>query len=280
MYKVKIVNSNGEELTLTQRENDYQITNIIGLNPPNANIVTTPIVGTDGARFNSAKLETREIVLTVVINGNVAANRMRLFNFFPTKDKVKIYYSSPVRSVFIEGYVSSFEVGLFDQHQTAQIAILCPYPYFKGMDEILLELSSRTSLFTFPFSIETPIPFSEVGEEDGGEIFNSSTVEVGALIRLVFTGAVSTLTITDNRTGEFFKISYSFQADDVVEINTRKGEKSVKLYRDGDEISIFSAVDMDSTFFQLRPGENSFRFTADVDYVSVYFNFRNEYRGV
>ena len=52
MYEARIT-AGGDTLTLTGNETDYQVIKIDGLNPPQAQINVTPIVGLDGAVFNS-----------------------------------------------------------------------------------------------------------------------------------------------------------------------------------------------------------------------------------
>ena len=100
MFKAIIENSRGEQLQLTNRESEFQVVSIIGLNPPNALINTTDIAGLDGAKFNSAKLETRNIVITLRINGDVEANRLRLYEMFCTKENCTFFYSNSSNASF------------------------------------------------------------------------------------------------------------------------------------------------------------------------------------
>ena len=52
-------------------EENYQVTDISGLNPPNANINTSNYANGDGSSFNSSKIPNREVVITVYINGDI-----------------------------------------------------------------------------------------------------------------------------------------------------------------------------------------------------------------
>ena len=153
MYNAKIQNKNGQILVLTQKEQIYQLISIEGLNPPNGTINTTVIVGMDGALYNSSKLETREIVIILKINGETEQNRLALYSYFRTKEWCRFYYSNESRSVYIDGYVTNVECSLFDQEEIAQITIICPAPYFSDITEIIDDISSTVSLFTFPFFI-------------------------------------------------------------------------------------------------------------------------------
>lgn len=81
MYVLRVQNTRGEMLTLTQNEPRYQIVEIDGLNPPKANINSSTVAGMDGTQFISSKLEDRNIVITIKINGDVESNRQYLYKF-------------------------------------------------------------------------------------------------------------------------------------------------------------------------------------------------------
>ena len=77
MFTLKVENIKGAVLELTDNEEDYQIANIEGITPPNANINTSTYANGDGSAFNSSKIPNREIVITVYINGDVSQNRLK-----------------------------------------------------------------------------------------------------------------------------------------------------------------------------------------------------------
>ena len=286
MYEAKIENKNGSVYVLTGNEPIYQVINIVGLNPPNAQINTTSIVGLDGAKFNSSKLEMRNIVLTIKINGDIETNRLNLYNYFRTKEWCKFYYTNNSLNVSIEGYVETVECGLFTNNEMAQISILCPDPYFRSLTEIMTDISSTLSMFVFPFSINlnAPIAFSSYEESRITTIYNASESEIGVIIEINVSIAVSTITIKNTITGEEFTLNYSFQQNDRIIINTNKGQKSVTLIRNGVTTNLFSALQKGSTFFQLSSGMNLFGYLADSgesnEFIQIYFYHRNIYRGV
>ena len=287
MYTLTVENQIGNVLTLTQKENTYQIQQIEGLSPPEATINFTSIVGMDGAAFNSARIEPREIVLYIKINGNAEKNRINLYSFFSPKSPVKLYYKNGERNVFIEGYVSSFVCDLFSgDGEIAQISILCPSPYWKDAQEIVDDISNVLGLFTFPFFINEgePIPFSEYTENRESVVYNFSLVDTGLLIRATFAGNVNSLEIRNTTTGEDFTVVYPFISGDILSINTNIGSKSVTLIRSGDEVNIFPYITQGSVFFQLHAGANTFEFEADSgasdDNVTIQLTRRTEYAGV
>lgn len=286
MYTAKIENASGAVFILTGQEAVYQVLDIVGLNPPKAQINTTTIVGMDGAVFNSSKLETRNIVLTVKINGNAEANRLNLYRYFRTKEWCRFYYSNGSVDVFIDGYVESVEVDPFLRGETAQISIICPYPYFRGVDLIIDDISSVTGAFTFPFSIDdgSPIVFSSISQDAETNVYNRTATETGLEIEIDINANVSDILIQNVTTGEHIELVYAFHADDRVFISTIKGQKYVKLVRSGVTSNLFSAVQMGSEFFQLAAGDNLFSYSVDNgshnSYVDILFKHYDTYRGV
>lgn len=289
MFKLEVENQIGERLTLTGREGDYQVFNIDGLNPPQAQINTAGIAGMDGERFNSSKLNMRNVVLYVRINGDVAANRLRLYQMFPTKQWCKIFYDNGSRNVFIEGYVETHEVTSFSNDETAQISIVCPYPYFKGVQEIVDDISKIVALFKFPFSIniDEPIPFSDLVLQKVTNVINHSESEAGLIISANFHGEVNTFEIRNTITGESLILDYEFQDMDRVVIDCNRGNKSVKLTRSAKEYNLIPYMQKGATFFQLKTGDNFFSYLAtnveegDSDHlVELKFKHHNVYRGV
>lgn len=286
MYIAKIENSNGDILTLTGNEPTYQVLDIVGLNPPQAQINTSTIVGMDGAVFNSAKLQTRNIVLTIKINGDVEANRQQLYNYFRTKEKCTFYYTNNSLDVSINGYVESVTCGLFTNNEQAQISILCPYPYFKALAEIIQDSSNVQSNFVFPFSINLnePVIISSIDPNGGISVYNSSESETGTIIEIDISSSISSIELKNTNTGDDLILNYAFQSGDKVVIDTNKGEKSIMLIRSGVISNLFSALQAGSVFFQLAVGRNFFQYLADnqanSSNVHILFRYYNVYRGV
>lgn len=303
MFVAQIENKRGDVLTLTRNESEYQIISIEGLNPPNAQINTLTMANIDGARFNSSKLETREIVITLQLNGSgadVEANRQNLYKFFPTKEWCKFYFTNNYRNVFIEAYVNTVEVSPFTNAEQMQISLICPQPYFKAVNMIIDDISKRIACFEFPFAFgsdgatnpdvptdpetDEAIPFSEIDTDKITNVYNNSESEAGMIIEVYVIQPINNVTIQNTKTGEFLTLNYNFITSDKITINTNKGEKSISLVRDGVTINIFTALVKGSTFFQLGIGDNYFSFTlndgAEDSAVNILFKHYATYRGV
>lgn len=288
MFECKIENTKYNILTLTQNESDFQIYDIQGLNPPKAQINVSKVAGIDGSKFNSSKLEERNIVIYIKLNGDVERNRIYLYTFFPTKEWCKFYYKTGCRDVYIEGYVETVEVTSFTNNEVMQVSILCPAPYFKGAAEIVDDISKSLPKFKFPFYINenAPIPFSTLDSSRVTDVYNNSETESGVIVEVDIRGAVNSLQIKNTQTGETISLIYTFIKNDKIIINTNKGEKSIKLVRNGVETNIFTALQKNSAFFQLSIGDNYFSYivngstTDDDELVHIVFKHFTLYRGV
>lgn len=282
MFTLKIQNTNGDIWELTHNVN-YHITSVQGLTPP-PTIINTATAGTiDGTFFNSARVEQRNIVITVVPNGDIEANRQLLYKIFPRKTKCTVFFKNKNRDVKIDGYVETLESDLFTMREEIQISIICPRPYFEALNDLYNELSKVLALFEFPFSIVTPIPFSEYLDAPMAYIINEGDAACGSIIHVDVYDAVTGLKITNTTNQTFFELNYTFQNNDQIIIDTRSGQMNVKLQRAGAFTNLLNYVTQGSTWLKILPGQNIFTFslsTGDTEDVKIHFTTSLLYGGV
>ena len=282
MFTLKIENRFGDILELTHNKN-YIVTSVEGLNPPKARINLSDISGMNGALFNSAKAETRNLVLTVLPQTPVEQNRLALYKFAQVAQWCKIYYSNGSAEVQIEGYVEAVTGSLFSKTQTFQISIVCPQPYFEGLREIRKDISSLIASFEFPFAIEASgIEFSYINHDILATVMNVGDVESGVIIEITARGEVVNPIIYNNISRGFIKLNTTLRSRDRVVINTNSGSRSVKLTRGTTETNIIDKLEPNPEWFVLQPGENIFSYDAEVgsDLISIVFRHRTKFGGV
>lgn len=262
-YILKAENHRGEVINLSANPN-YILYKIEGLQPPSVNVNMSDNATSDGSTFNSARANSRNIVIYVAIKGIVEESRINLYKYFPLKKKIKLYYKNDTRDVYIEGYVELIECDLFSASQVAQISIICPQPYFKGVDELVSYFSDVSSLFQFPFSIASSgIEFSAITTNIRKSIINTGDIESGIIIRLYSIGEVVNPIIYDVFKRTYIKLNYTMLADDEIIINTYKGEKSITLVRNGASSNVMGYMAADSTWLTLQSGDNVFTYDAE-----------------
>lgn len=150
MFELILENANGDQLTFSQNS-PFTVVDIDGLNPPDATINTSQLALIDGAKFNSSKLEMRQIEVAFAIEYQAAKNRIEVYKVLKSKQYVKLYYNGDYRKVFIEGYISGIDISYFEMKQIVTCSILCPSPYFKEAEQIVSELLNIINMFHFPF---------------------------------------------------------------------------------------------------------------------------------
>lgn len=282
MYKLTVENDRNERLTLTQNKN-YVVRDIDGLTPPKVVINSAVVALNDGAIFNSARVETRNIILLISPHFPVEANRTALYKYFPLKKKVRLYYETAEKKIFIDGYVDSVDGSLFELTQTLTISLTCLNPYFKDQTSSVFDMSTTIDLFEFPFSIsEAGIEFSQSTKTATVNVPNYGSVDVGMVIEMSANGNVSNPKVYNSDTQEMFGLNINMVAGDKITINTNKNEKSVTLLREGEEANIINQVMSSSMWLQLSVGDNVFIYECDTgeDFLEVRFEFNTSYVGV
>ena len=258
MFSLSVQNENGDLLELTHNPN-YIVKHVGGLTPMSATINTSTYTNFDGARYNSSRANMRNLVLSIMPRYTVDENRINLYQYFKSGRWVRIFYKNSLRNVYIDGYVETNEGDLFEKGETLVISIICPQPYFVGLtDETEETFKNVVPLFEGAFSIpEEGITLSEVvtGTFD---FTNKGDVPYGMIFKFSFTGNVVDVTIRDNSTDKTMVIEYECLPYDTLNVNTNKGEKSILLYREGEEYNLINYLTDDSEWLEARTGQNSF----------------------
>lgn len=280
MFTLIAENTNGEQLELTNNP-AYTVTNIDGLNPPEAIINTVQRAGHDGSVFNSAFLDNRQIILNIAINGPACGNRNELFRFFRTARKTRLIYHNDYHDVYIDGYCQNAPVEYFGQKQIIQVTLICPDPFWHGLTEVEGQTDGVEALFEFPFSIESPIPFSDYSSGGGAFIYNPGDL-AGIVIEILASGSVTNPRIYHVETDTFFKVNTSLQSGDRLIINTRTDEKSVKRIRSGATTNLIAYRANGSTWLTVEPGQNQFTLSADSGTANMtgFIHFTTNIEGV
>lgn len=283
MFQLKIENSRGEIYELTHNPK-YSVIRVDGLTYPSTTINTSTGGTTDGSFYNSSRVENRNLVITLVLHGDIEVNRQQLYRIFPIKRPVTVYFKNANRDIKIEGHIETLDGDLFSMQEQMQISIICPQPYFEDINTIVDEMSKIMSGFEFPFSIAygTPIPISEIVEYPLVTINNNGDAQTGFLMHVSFTGIITGLKISNTTTQQFMEFVYTFHDGDELSIDTRQGHMRCILQRGADTYNILNWLSDDSTWLRLDYGDNEFTYTVDAheEYVTIRFEVTPLYGGV
>jgi len=284
MFKLVLENKIGDQLQFGAGS-PFTITDIQGLNPPDATINTSQIALIDGSKYNSAKVNPRQINLAFAIEYSAAYNRIQMYKVLKAKQWIRFMYTGDQRDVYIDGYIQSIDIAYFEMKQIVTVSILCPAPFFKEAQIIVNELKNIISAFHFPFA-STASPQLVMGyysNDAGITIENTGDLECGLIIELYARSAVSNPKIFNYITQDFIGVNYSMQTGDLITIDTRKGEKTATLLRGGVETNIFNYVMKNSTWLQLEAHGSTFVYEVTSGVLGdllVTFKHSNLYEGV
>ncbi len=300
---ITVTNYVGDVLKLSLSRPDetgFAVTSITGLGPGKAEINKTDISTTDGSLFTSARLSSRNIVITLrfLWKDSIESVRQLSYKYFPIKKPLTLLFETENRLAEINGYVESNDPEIFSKDEGTSISIVCPDPFFylAGKDSVNLTVFSGIEpAFEFPFSNESLIDkmmnFGVILNQTSKNIFYNGDSEVGITITIHAVGEASGITIHNTETRESMRIDTDkiaeftgngIKAGDDIIICTVKGKKSITLLREGNTINILNCLSKDADWFQLSKGDNIFAYTADSGNSNLQFKIENKiiYEGV
>lgn len=278
-------------------DSGFVISNIDGLGPVKANVNFTELATNDGSIDNSARLESRNIVLSLIFlpNPTIEDTRLSSYKYFPIKRNIKVLIETDNRICETTGRVESNEPEIFSEQEGCQVSIMCPDPYFYSAGNEYTTFYGTDPLFEFPFSneslTENMIEFGVIENKTEGTIHYDGDAEVGITIKIHAIGTAKGLSIYNLKTREIMRINddnleaimgSGIQAGDDITIVTSRGLKGITMLRSGVSTNILNALGRPINWFQLKKGDNMFAYTATSGITNLQFKIENKvvYEGV
>ncbi len=298
-----VTNYLGDSLTIDlakPEESGFVVKSITGLGPGSATINTTEVSTNDGGLFNSSRLSTRNIVISLQFlwKDTIEEVRQLSYKYFPIKKKCTLLFELDNRTAEIDGYVETNDPAIFSKGEGSDISIICPYPYFYSAGEngkTTTVFSGIEAAFEFPFcndSLEEDLLEMGTIENDTEKVIvYEGDAEIGVTITIHAVGEAENITIYNTGTRQLMTIdtdkletytgSGIIYGDDII-ICTLKGQKSITLVRDGVSTNILNCLSKDSEWFQLTKGDNVFAYVAEEGASNLQFTVENRiiYEGV
>lgn len=281
-------------------ESGFIIKNIDGLGPVKANINFKELATNDGSIDNSARLSSRNIVMSLqfIESPTIEETRLKSYKYFPIKRNIKILIETDNRICETIGRVETNVPTIFSNAEGCQISILCPNPYFysageNGANQTIFY--GTDPLFEFPFSNESLtedlIEFGSIENRTEGTVYYDGDAEIGITIQIHAVGEAAGLVIYNTRTRELMRINddklksligSGIQAGDEITITTSRGEKGIYILRNGVTTNILNSLEKPIKWFQLSKGDNTFAYTASAGLTNLQFRIENKviYEGV
>lgn len=242
MYdNVKLL-TDSAELSLSEI---VRITKIDGLGPVVAAVNTTQIGLNPGARFDSAHVDYRNIVIEFYIISSVADNLNELYSVIQTGSKIVFLLNNK----FADGHVESIEIDRTNNPVKGQISIICPNPVFYSE-------AKNVSLSASDF-------ISYAGNQTTG-------------FKLYLTAKTAVknpyISINANKKTKKSVLNITLTSGDVLELNSESGQKSAS-------ISNKKVYPYTGAFIwpELQPGDNSITVGAESGTVTAKIMYSEKF---
>lgn len=303
IYTIIATNAKGDSVELDLANpwaGGIAVTGASGLGPAEGTINTVNFATSDGALFNSSRIKSRDIELNLKFLGSdIEAVRHKLLRYFRVKHPITLDFITDYRHTYITGHVEKNEIDIFSNSEGADLTIVCPNPFFRLRDPAKGKNSVRftTSTPSFEFEFQDPnsdsptLIFGEMTSTGETVVVYEGDADASTIVDIQFLGPVSGVklynTTTQTRinvdTNEISRLLGStIRAGDRLSISSGVGDKYVKAYRDGKVYNALSALDKDSDWIFLTPGDNLITVRADtgIDNVSAIISFENLYESI
>lgn len=228
------------------------IRKVTGLNPPATNLFMGDYAR-DGGTYQGRRVGNRNVVMTIDLNPDpalgesVSGLRDLVYKIFQDPlidaDYVElVLHDDEGRIRNVHGYTEAIETDIFDIETAVQVSMLCPDPYIRDLVETVLVNEAGTWV---------TVPFTYRG-----------TAETGFSVEIHVANATNILTLKNNNKTMVFH--HDFEANDVINLNTNRGERDVTYTRDGVTLSLLGKLDVDSPWLELHSQSNTMTVYGDV----------------
>ena len=287
MEKLTFINSRGQSVELGDNA-PYILTKLEGMGAITTNIQSQKAPYQDGETFIDAVLEPRtpyaEVMILAENEAEMGYRRRRLTEILnPKLGPGKLRYENGEIKVEVEAVIELGPVfpdaGDFkDKMQPAMINFYCPEPFLKQINDTINEMRAVVGGFEFPLEITYSFRFEESGEN----LIVKNTGDVSVPVLIEFNGPALNPRVDNLTTGEFVRVNREIPDGGKLIISTEFGNKKVVLVTDDGEVNSMHWLDLESTFWQLVPGDNLLSYSADSgkEAAVVRIIHRNRFVGV
>lgn len=286
----KRVDSN-EELALSMTDTPFYILNNVDWGVVQGTHHSYKYVNQIGVSITSTSLKERSITVTgwIIADTEEEMDERKQFlnRYFDPRYEIDVMYKNYFLR-FVPDNTVKYGTSEKENNDTIvqfQIKGTCADPLFSEINGSKETIAATIATFHFPLIMSTNlyergIVFGYRQPSLTAKVTNKGAVEVGMKIVFKAIGELTNPRLIDVDTREFVAIEKSMVAGEEIVINTNVGEKSIKGKIGNEDYSnYFMYKDLDSTWLQLRLGDNLFRYDADsgLDNLEVYLYFYNKY---
>lgn len=244
-----------------------------------------------GVTITGTSIETRSVLIEgwIVASNPTRMNilKQKLNRFVNPQEAIDLYYDDYVVR-FIPDETVRYATDREENNDAFCKFVIngtCPNPLFTNANESISIFATTKPMFHFPLvmsenSQEKGVIFGARTDSLIVNVMNNGAVTSGMRIIFKAKGSVTNPKLVNVNTQESFVLNKTLVNEEVVEVNTNIGEKSIKgKIGSGAYSNYYMYKDMDSAWLQLDVGDNIFRYDADngLDNLEVFVYFHNRY---
>ena len=254
-------------LPLADSSGGYIVRNIDGLDPVKAVLASSSIAQVDGADFQHARRDIRNITMKIGIQPDwsvtdVGDLRKSLYAFFMPKSPVTMsFYLDDALFATTDVIVESCENSMFSADPEVDISLICYDPDF--YDTALTTVSGST------VTDMTEQVITYAGSSDTGVVF-----------KMTLPRNISDLMLYNTRPDGIINIFYAqgtFLSGDIIKIGSIEKDKYFRIVRAGLEYSVLYWMNRTSSWISLQEGDNRFRAVTSGTAISFTLEYTNKY---
>lgn len=289
----KIIISNGwTSLEITSPP--YYVKETEGFDNLDVTVVTSQGFDQDGATIVNSYVESREMEISGQIradsNKQMATLKQRLENIFLPKTDLTInhYYGGNNRVIKARA-TKTPEFDFTDVSKVLEYEVKlvsAEEVWWSDAAEKMVQIANVTGGFHFPLIIpkDEGVYFGLKSSALIVDVYNSSAINIGMTIQFIANGLLKNPQLFNVNTREFIKLNCTMSAGEQIVITTGK-TKTVTRTAGGISENYINRIDIaggGTTFLELAPGDNLFRYAADdgESFLECKIWYKNRYVGV
>lgn len=279
-----LTNKDGQTLDLLNNDSRFVLSKCDGLHGVDVDFLTAENPYLDGVEIEGVKANPRGISMTFTLTPDVKESIDFFTSIVKSKQFVTLTEKEGDREIAIKGVAYIPPYTRMMAACKIDLEIYCGQPYWEDLEQIVGDISMVLPRLYFPmgtgqyFTQEGRV-FSVLDTSFEKTFTNGGDVAVGMNITITALGQIQNPTIycsTGSQHGWFMRLNLTLEAGDVVEINTERGNKYIKINGsetyDGQPVLSYLEFNGDD-WLQLETGENTFNIqpeSADVYFTITY----------
>jgi len=259
-YTLEYINERGQSIVFSPKTNII-LSSTEGLTSTVIQPMITQGVNRVGGALQGQTVQPRNIMCRGTIMGNANAAKKMMLDIILPEVKAKLIYNDTWTIDVIP--TTTPEISRHTITASFDFALRAPYPYWKKKAGVASGMAYMQPMFKFPWNLTKPWVFGIRVAPEFTNVYNAGNIPADFTAVFYARSATSNPSLVKATTLEMIKINKEMEAGDRITVNNGANSITAIMSHGSTTTDIFNAIDFDSTFFLLDPGDNILRFDAE-----------------